>query len=185
MLIMIKDGKGSKQDADGGSVGTSVCGFSKLLEDRRISFESQELCSVEAANALMSKLRFQLEPFRVIADETSPWEEKSAAVRLANKIHKSKRNKRWRKKKRKHIAEMLAKVVIARFVLMCCGPIPCLFSTLICKSFLFCLLTFLIMSFRSVSDLTKLIKKLMSGGFVRLPRILPNERYHNYNVFSV
>ncbi|XP_019081066.1 U11/U12 small nuclear ribonucleoprotein 59 kDa protein isoform X2 [Vitis vinifera] len=109
MLIMIKDGKGSKQDADGGSVDTSVCGFSKLLEDRTISFESQELCSVEAANALMSKLRFQLEPFRVIADETSPWEEKSAAVRLANKIHKSKRNKRWRKKKRKHIAEMLAK----------------------------------------------------------------------------
>ncbi|PRQ58328.1 putative programmed cell death protein [Rosa chinensis] len=38
-----------------------------------------------------------------------PWEEKSVAVQLSNKICKSKRNKRWRKRKRKRIAEMIAK----------------------------------------------------------------------------
>lgn len=57
----------------------------------------------------MGKLRVQLEPFRFVADETTSWEEKSAAIRLVNKAHKSKRNKRWRKRKRKCLAEMLAK----------------------------------------------------------------------------
>lgn len=67
--------------------------------------------AVEAANSLMLKLRAQLEPFRYVADEASPWEEKSAVARFTNKVHKSKRNKLRRKKKRKHTAEMLAKVV--------------------------------------------------------------------------
>ncbi|KAK2650240.1 hypothetical protein Ddye_017729 [Dipteronia dyeriana] len=57
----------------------------------------------------MAKLRVQMEPFRYTADEKTPWEEKSAAFRLVNKAHKSKRNKMWRKRKRKHIAEMVAK----------------------------------------------------------------------------
>ncbi|KAK7364644.1 hypothetical protein VNO80_13384 [Phaseolus coccineus] len=55
------------------------------------------------------KLRDRLEPFQYVADETSPWEEKSVVARLANKGNKSKRNKLWRKKKRKHVAEMIAK----------------------------------------------------------------------------
>ena len=121
MLIMLKEGNGSKGNADSESVDPSVCGFSEFLGDRWRNFEPQESCSVEAANALMSKLRFQLEPFRVIADETSPWEEKSAAVRLANKMHKSKRNQRWRKKKRKQVAERLAKVLIDGVLVMGCG----------------------------------------------------------------
>lgn len=116
MLILIKEDKGSKPDADNGSIDPSVSGFSKLLRDRRFNFESQELCSVEAANDLMSKLRVQLEPFRAIADDKGFWEEKSAAVRLANKIHKSKRNKFWRKKKRRVVFERIAKVLIAGFV---------------------------------------------------------------------
>ncbi|CAI0559875.1 unnamed protein product [Linum tenue] len=62
------------------------------------------------SNDLMSRLRAQLEPFRYIVDETTPWEEKSAAVRLSEKLLKSKRNKRWRKRKRKLAAEMHAKV---------------------------------------------------------------------------
>lgn len=57
----------------------------------------------------MSKLGAQLKPFGVVADETIPWEEKSVAVRFANKRQKSQRNKRWRKRKRKRIAEMFAK----------------------------------------------------------------------------
>lgn len=109
--MLIKDGKRSIEDADIGSIDASVGGFSRLLEDSRISFESQMSLSVQAANSLMSRLRVQLEPFRVITDEMSPWEEKSAAVRLSNKIRNSKRKKRWRKRKRKRVAEMFAKVI--------------------------------------------------------------------------
>ncbi|KAF3439426.1 hypothetical protein FNV43_RR17704 [Rhamnella rubrinervis] len=109
MLMLTKDGTRSIEDADIGSNDASIGGFPRLLEDRRISFESQMSLSVQAANSLMSRLRVQLEPFRVITDAMSPWEEKSAAVRLSNKIRKSKRNKHWRKRKRKRIAEMIAK----------------------------------------------------------------------------
>ncbi|XWS32111.1 hypothetical protein CRYUN_Cryun23aG0133000 [Craigia yunnanensis] len=99
ILTMIKNG----------SMDPSVSEFLKYLEDRGIDLETQESISMEAANSLMSKLRAQLEPFRFVVDEASPWEEKSAAARLTNKIKKSKRNKRWRKRKRKRIAELLAK----------------------------------------------------------------------------
>ncbi|KAK8971976.1 hypothetical protein V6N11_001644 [Hibiscus sabdariffa] len=92
-----------------GSVDPSVSEFLKHLEDRRIDLETQELLSMEAANSLMSKLRAQLEPFRYVVDEANPWEEKSAVARLTNKIKKSRRNKLWRKRKRKRIAESLAK----------------------------------------------------------------------------
>lgn len=67
--------------------------------------------SLQSANAVMSKFGAQLKPFGVVADETTPWEEKSVAVRFANKRQKSQRNKHWRKRKRKRIAEMFAKVV--------------------------------------------------------------------------
>jgi hypothetical protein len=111
MLVMIKDGKGCLEDEGSGSNGISVHGFKKILEDKGVSMESQELRTVEAANILMAKLRAQLEPFRVITDERSPWEEKSATIRLADKIRKHKQNKPRRKRKRKCIAEMCAKVV--------------------------------------------------------------------------
>lgn len=109
MLMMVKDGKVSLEDAKHGSNEPCLSGFLKCLEDGRVSVESQESLAVEAANSLMSRLRAQLEPFRYVADEASPWEEKSAVARLANKVNKSKRNKLWRKKKRKHVAEMIAK----------------------------------------------------------------------------
>ncbi|KAL5855080.1 hypothetical protein ACOSQ4_004882 [Xanthoceras sorbifolium] len=108
-LMVMKDNKGSVEDIDIGSRDPSVSAFSKYLDDRRIDLISQETLSVEAANTLMGKLRAQLEPFRYITDEKSPWEEKSAAVRLVNKAQKSKRNKMWRKRIRKHIAEIVAK----------------------------------------------------------------------------
>lgn len=109
ILMMIKDGKGCVQDEDSGTNAIFIDRFKKILKDKRISLESQESLSVDAMNALMSKLRAQLEPFRVIVDEATPWEEKSAVVRLSNKIQKNKRNKLWRKRKRKRIAEMLTK----------------------------------------------------------------------------
>ncbi|XP_022770507.1 U11/U12 small nuclear ribonucleoprotein 59 kDa protein [Durio zibethinus] len=99
MLTMIKNG----------SMDPSVSEFLKYLEDRRIDLETQESLSMQAANSLMSKLRAQLEPFRYVVDEASPWEEKSAAARLTNKIKKSKRNNLWRKRKRKRMAELLTK----------------------------------------------------------------------------
>ncbi|KAB2090090.1 hypothetical protein ES319_A03G103300v1 [Gossypium barbadense] len=106
--MMIKDG----------SMDLSVSEFLKYLEDRRIDLETQELLSVEEANALMSKLRALLEPFRYVVDEGIPREEKSAVASLTNKIKKSKRNNLWRKRKQKRIAELLAKVVFLGFSLI-------------------------------------------------------------------
>ncbi|KAJ4823968.1 hypothetical protein Tsubulata_039224 [Turnera subulata] len=87
--------------------------FSKYLEDRGIDLKTQESVSLEAANSLMSRLRAQLEPFMSIVDETIPWEEKSAAVWLADKVLKSKRNKLWRQRRRRRIVEMKTKVVVS------------------------------------------------------------------------
>lgn len=86
----------------------SVDAFLQFLCINRIDLKSHELISLEAANALISKLRAHLEPFRIAADEASPWEEKSVAIRLGNRLQKYKRNKLWRKKKRKRVAEKLA-----------------------------------------------------------------------------
>ncbi|GMH17277.1 hypothetical protein Nepgr_019118 [Nepenthes gracilis] len=107
MLIKVKEAKGNGDNNASGE--TSVSEFLKFLERSRIDLEAQELVSVEAANALMSKLRALLEPIRVVTQESSPWEEKSSAVRLADRIRKSKRNKQWRKRKRKRVAEMAVK----------------------------------------------------------------------------
>ncbi|XP_027355902.1 U11/U12 small nuclear ribonucleoprotein 59 kDa protein isoform X2 [Abrus precatorius] len=109
MLMMIKSDKESLEDVKHGSNEPYIEGFQKCLEDNRVNVETQELLAVETATSLMSKLRAQLEPFRYVADDASPWEEKSAVARFENKVHKSKRNKLWRKKKRKRVAEMLAK----------------------------------------------------------------------------
>lgn len=106
MLFKVKEAKGSLGN------GENVDGldeFSNFIEANRIEFGAQELISVEAANELMSKLRFLLEPFRVVTDEGIPWEEKSATLRLSEKINKSKRNKQWRKRKRQRMAEKLTK----------------------------------------------------------------------------
>lgn len=109
MLMLIKETKGSKEDVDNCSSSTSICEFFKFLEGNKINIVYQESFSVEAATSLIMKLRRQLEPFKMITEEAIPWEEKSAAIKLANKTRKSKRNKRWRKRKRKCVAEKLAK----------------------------------------------------------------------------
>ncbi|KAF5946266.1 hypothetical protein HYC85_016494 [Camellia sinensis] len=114
-LIRIKDSKGSTVDVDTGSTETSLLSLPRFLDDNKIDLLSRESCPLQAANAIISKLGAQLKPFGVVTNETSPWEEKSAAVRLANKMQKSKRNKNWRKRKRRRIAEMLAKVEHEQF----------------------------------------------------------------------
>ncbi|KAL2892102.1 U11/U12 small nuclear ribonucleoprotein 59 kDa protein [Bienertia sinuspersici] len=115
MLMKVKEAKEYKDTAndvvDESIDGLKLDEFSKFFEDNKIDLGAQELIAIEAANGLMSKLRFLLEPFRVVTDDGCPWEEKSAAVRLSDKINKSKRNKLWRKRKRKRrrVAELLAK----------------------------------------------------------------------------
>lgn len=115
MLMKVKEAKGfigkvdDDDDVDGSVNSTKVDEFSKFLEDNRIDLGAHELILVEAANGVMSKLRFLVEPFRVVTDDGTPWEEKSAVVRLSDKINKSKRNKLWRKRKRRRVAELLAK----------------------------------------------------------------------------
>lgn len=99
-LRMIKDGKDSMEGVE--------C-LRRYVESVKVDLEEQEKLSVEAANSLMSTLRAQLEPFRFVVDESSPWEEKSAAARLSCRMKKSKRNKLWKKKKRRCVAEMRAK----------------------------------------------------------------------------
>ncbi|KAI3844696.1 hypothetical protein MKX03_023334, partial [Papaver bracteatum] len=80
-----------------------------ILVQKLTDLEVQELLTVQAANSLLLNLKCQIEPFGIFSSETSQWEDKSVAVRLANKIHKCHRNKRWRKKKRKRVAENLTK----------------------------------------------------------------------------
>ncbi|CAI8616698.1 unnamed protein product [Vicia faba] len=109
MLKMIRYREGSLEGLTHGSNGTYLLSFLKCLEDRGVSVETQEALAIETANALMLKLRALLEPFRYVADEASPWEEKSAVARFTSKVHKSKRNQLWRKRKRKRIAEITAK----------------------------------------------------------------------------
>ncbi|XP_061960855.1 U11/U12 small nuclear ribonucleoprotein 59 kDa protein isoform X1 [Populus nigra] len=109
MLMTIKSTEGSVEEGEGESTDPYACGLYEYLKDRKIDLEAQESLSVNAANALMSRLRAQLEPFRVIIDDVTPWEEKSMAARLSNKILKSKRNKLWRKRKRQRAAEIRTK----------------------------------------------------------------------------
>ncbi|GER57411.1 Golgin candidate [Striga asiatica] len=83
--------------------------FLEFMKDNKLDLKFQESMSLNSANAIMSKLRFQLEPFRVVTDGNTPWEEKSAVKRLADKMEKYKRNKLWRKRKRRRVAENLAR----------------------------------------------------------------------------
>ncbi|KZV38030.1 Programmed cell death protein 7 isoform 1 [Dorcoceras hygrometricum] len=109
MLILMKEKEGLVEGEDRRNIDLSIDGFSKYMKDNRIEVEFQESMLLNATNAVMSKLRFQLEPFRVATDENSPWEEKSSAKRFANNILKYKRNKLWRKRKRRRIAELIVK----------------------------------------------------------------------------
>ncbi|PIA57723.1 hypothetical protein AQUCO_00600448v1 [Aquilegia coerulea] len=109
VLIMSK-GTSSEEvnnndDDDSDSVGL----FSRVLEEKKISLEMQEEHSLEAVNSLLVKMNSQIEPFNVVMSQNCSWEEKSAVARLASKIQKYKRNKSWRKRKRKRIAEMHVK----------------------------------------------------------------------------
>ncbi|KAI3961791.1 hypothetical protein MKW92_052405, partial [Papaver armeniacum] len=108
-ILLCKQSRESAGEIDNANPDSSVIKISQVIKEKSTNLEVQELLSVEAANSLLLNLKCQIEPLGIFSSETSQWEEKSAAVRLANKIQKYDRNKRWRRKKRKRVAEKLTK----------------------------------------------------------------------------
>ncbi|KAL6493986.1 hypothetical protein OROGR_031895 [Orobanche gracilis] len=109
MLNQMKERERTTKDEGKGRSDLSMDRFTMFMEDNQIELEFQESMSLDTANAIMSKLRFQLEPFRVVTDGNTQWEEKLAVKRLADKMEKYKRNKLWRRRKRRRIAENVAR----------------------------------------------------------------------------
>ncbi|RZC85033.1 hypothetical protein C5167_047818 [Papaver somniferum] len=108
-ILLCKGRSESAGEIDDANLDSSIIKISEVIKEKATNLEVQELLSVEAANSLLLNLKSQIEPLGICSSQTSQWEEKSAAVRLANKIQKYDRNKRWRKKKRKRVAEKLTK----------------------------------------------------------------------------
>ncbi|RZC91164.1 hypothetical protein C5167_027228 [Papaver somniferum] len=106
-LLLCKGNSESAGEFDDANPDSSVLKISEVIKEKSTNLEVLELFSVEAANSLLLNLKCQIEPLGIFSSQTTPWEEKSAAVRLANKIQKYDRNKRWKKKKRKRVAEKL------------------------------------------------------------------------------
>jgi hypothetical protein len=73
----------------------------KPLHLLKISPEAHESMAVDAANYLCYQLQNLLAPVSFVIDQRGPWEERSAMVRLTQKLQKS---------KRKHVAELYQKV---------------------------------------------------------------------------
>jgi hypothetical protein len=84
--------------------------FIELSRVLKITPEAHESMAIDAANYLCYQLQHLLAPISSVINQSGPWEERSAMVRLTQKLQKSKRNKRWRKRKRKHVAELYQKV---------------------------------------------------------------------------
>ncbi|CAL4952497.1 unnamed protein product [Urochloa decumbens] len=83
--------------------------FVELARSMGVSQDTHESMATDAANYLCHQLQQLLTPISSATNQTGPWEERSAMVRLAQKLQKAKRNKRWRKRKRKHVAELFEK----------------------------------------------------------------------------
>lgn len=84
--------------------------MAEIMKVKKVSAEVQESRALEAAYSLVATLKSQLAPFNSLTNPTIQWEEKSMAVKLAQKQQKQKRNKHWKKRKRKRVAELLRKV---------------------------------------------------------------------------
>ncbi|PWZ20383.1 U11/U12 small nuclear ribonucleoprotein, partial [Zea mays] len=84
-------------------------GFVELARSMGISQDTHESMATDAANYLCHQLQHLLGPISSATSQSGPWEERSAMVRLTQKLQKSKRNKRWRQRRRKHVAELFQK----------------------------------------------------------------------------
>ncbi|AQK57693.1 Type III polyketide synthase B [Zea mays] len=74
-----------------------------------ISQDTHESMATDAANYLCHQLQHLLGPISSATSQSGPWEERSVMVRLTQKLQKSKRNKWWRQRRRKHVAELFQK----------------------------------------------------------------------------
>ncbi|CAL4966136.1 unnamed protein product [Urochloa decumbens] len=83
--------------------------FVELARSVGVGQDTHESMAADAANYLCHQLEQLLAPISSATNQTGPWEERSAMVRLAQQLQKAKRNKRWRKRKRKHVAELFEK----------------------------------------------------------------------------
>ncbi|KAG2594736.1 U11/U12 small nuclear ribonucleoprotein 59 kDa protein-like isoform X1 [Panicum virgatum] len=83
--------------------------FVELARSMGVSQDTHESMAVDAANYLCHQLQHLLAPIASATNQSGPWEERSAMVRLTQKLQKAKRNKSWRKRKRKHVAELFQK----------------------------------------------------------------------------
>ncbi|XP_062219714.1 U11/U12 small nuclear ribonucleoprotein 59 kDa protein [Phragmites australis] len=93
----------------GGSSEDEPLRFVELARTMGISQDMHESMGIDAAKYLCHQLQHLLAPISSAINQGGPWEERSALVRLTQKLQKSKRNKRWRKRKRKHVAELFQK----------------------------------------------------------------------------
>ena len=93
--------------------------FVELARSMGISQDTHESMTTDAANYLCHQLQHLLGPISSVTSQSGPWEERSAMVRLTQKLQKYKRNKRWRQRRRKHVAELFQKVplIIVSFFL--------------------------------------------------------------------
>jgi hypothetical protein len=103
----------------GGSSADRACHFVKLARELKITQDTHESLAIDAANYLCSQIQHLLGPISSAVNQGGPWEERSAMVRLAQKLQKSKRNKRWRKRKRQHVAELFQKVLTSFTCFFC------------------------------------------------------------------
>ncbi|KAF3328680.1 U11/U12 small nuclear ribonucleoprotein [Carex littledalei] len=83
--------------------------FLEVINAKKISLDAQESLSIEAANSVCSYMKALVAPLASVTDKTGPWEEGSLAVKSGQKMQKSRRNKLWRKRKRRRVAELLLK----------------------------------------------------------------------------
>ncbi|RLM92236.1 U11/U12 small nuclear ribonucleoprotein 59 kDa protein [Panicum miliaceum] len=86
--------------------------FVELARSMGVSEDTHESMATDAANYLCYQLQHLLAPIASAINQSGPWEERSAMARLTQKLQKAKRNKRWRKRKRKHVAELFQKVAL-------------------------------------------------------------------------
>lgn len=80
-------------------------GLVELIGTKNIDLNTHQCMALEAGNAVQSTLQNLLAPFDALINQTGRWEERAAAVRIADKRLKVKRNRRWRKKQRQLAAE--------------------------------------------------------------------------------
>ncbi|KAF8733567.1 hypothetical protein HU200_014872 [Digitaria exilis] len=83
--------------------------FVELARSMGVSQDAHEAMAIDAANYICHQLHHLLAPISSAISQSGPWEERSAMVRLTQKLQKAKRNKLWRKRKRKHVAELFQK----------------------------------------------------------------------------